>query len=80
MYKFLVEKYIFTICAYDLFKVKILPEKHYKLYLGQNTSKYFSQIINVDLHANGFKRVTVLQTVSNQEDTLKRLISMLPTA
>ena len=33
MYKFLVEKYIFSIFAYELFKVKM-----------QNTSKYCSQI------------------------------------
>ena len=44
MYKFLVEKYIFTIFAYELFKVKmkkmqIIPE----IYLGQNTSKIVNE-------------------------------------
>ena len=38
MYKFLVEKYIFTIFAFELFKVKIIPEINIfgqKLYVGE---------------------------------------------
>ena len=50
--------------------------------LGENTSKYCSRIIVVHVHATVFflnfsQRVTNLQTVSNQEVTLQRLISML---
>ena len=49
---------------------------------GENTSKYCSRIIVGHIHANGFslkfiQGVTALLTVSNQEVTLKRLISML---
>ena len=53
---FLVGKYIFTIFAYELFKVKMKNCKQYQKYkyLGQNTSKYGSQIIVVLVHANGF--------------------------
>ena len=51
MYIFLVEKYIFTSFAYKLFSVKIIPEY---IYLGKNISKYCSQIIVVDVHANDF--------------------------
>ena len=47
MYKFLVEKYKFSIFAYEFFKVKLKN-------LGQNTSKYCSQIIVGHVHANGF--------------------------
>ena len=56
MYKFLVEKYIFTIFAYELFKVKMKNCKSYQNYIifGQTTSKYRSQIIVVYDHANGF--------------------------
>ena len=56
MYKFLVEKYIFTIFACELFNVKqkIVNNTRNTLYLGQNTSKYRSQIIVVYVHANGF--------------------------
>ena len=45
MYKFLVEKYIFTVFAYEHFKY---------IYLGQNTSIYCSQMIVIHVHANGF--------------------------
>ena len=50
--------------------------------LGENTSKYCSWISVVHVYALFFflkftQRVTILQTVSNQEVTLKRLISML---
>ena len=56
MYKFLVKNYIFTFFAYELFKVKMKNCKKYQryIYLGQNTSKYCSQIIVVHFHANGF--------------------------
>ena len=58
MYKFLVEKKIFSIFAYEFFKIKLknckkkTPEIH--KYLGQNASKYCIQIIVVHVHANGF--------------------------
>ena len=57
MYKFLVEKYIFTIFGLELFKVKMKKNVNNirtTIYLGQNTSKYCSQIIAVYVHANGF--------------------------
>ena len=56
MYKVLVEKYIFTIFAYELFKVKIKNcNKTRNTYIWvKNTSKYCKQIIVVDVHANGF--------------------------
>ena len=40
-YKFLVEKYIFAIFAYELIKVKMKNCKKFQkyIYLGQNTSK-----------------------------------------
>ena len=49
---------------------------------GLNTSKYCSRIIVVHAHATDFflkftQCVTILQTVSNQEVTLERLIRML---
>ena len=49
-------KYIFTIFAYELSKVKVTNCKKYRKYkyLGQNTSKYCSQIIVVPVHANDF--------------------------
>ena len=56
MYKFLVEKFIFTIFAYELFKVKMKKNANNtrNVYiLGQHTSKYRSQIIVVHVHANG---------------------------
>ena len=47
-------------------------------------NSYCSQIIVVHVHANDDLKltqcVTILKTVSNQEVTLKRLISMLPLA
>ena len=56
MSKFLVEKYAFTIFAYELVKVKMKNCKLYQkyLYCGHNTSIYCSQIIVVHVHANGF--------------------------
>ena len=58
MYKFLVEKFIFTIFGLELFKVKMkkknVNNNRNTLYLGQNTFKYCSQIIVVYVHANGF--------------------------
>ena len=56
MYKFLVEKYIFTIFAYELFKVKMKNCKLYQIYvyLGQNTSKCCCQIIVVHVNATVF--------------------------
>ena len=53
------------------------------LYISaENTSKYCSPIIVVHVHATVFflkftQPVTILQTVSKQEVTLERLISML---
>ena len=46
----------FASFAYELFKVKMKKKKYYQkyIYLGQNTSKYCSQIIVVHVHANGF--------------------------
>ena len=57
MYKILVEKYIFTIFGLELNKVKMkknVNNNRNTLYLGQNTSKYCSQIMVVYVHANGF--------------------------
>ena len=56
MDRFLVKKYIFTIFAYELFKVRMKNCKYYQkyIYLGQNTSIYCSQIIVVHVYANGF--------------------------
>ena len=56
MYKFLVEKYIFTIFAFELFKIKLKNCKLYQkyIYIGSNTSKYHSQIIVVHVHATVF--------------------------
>ena len=83
--QFFGRKYIFTIFGLELFKVKMkknVNNNRNTFYLGQNTSKYCSQIIAVYAHANVFslkftQRITKLQTVSNQEVTLERLISML---
>ena len=54
MYNFLVEKYIFTIFTNERYKVKmeVIPEIHNVL--GQNTSKYRSQIIVVHVHETVF--------------------------
>ena len=56
MYKFLVEKYIFTIFVYELFKVKLKNVNNTRntYILGQNTSKYRSPIIVVHVHATVF--------------------------
>ena len=56
MYNFVVEKYIFTIFANELFKVKmkIVDNTGNTYVLGQNTSKYRSQIIIVHGHATVF--------------------------
>ena len=55
MFKFMVEKYIFSIFAYEFFKVKLKNCKYNQknVLLGQNTSKYCSQIIVVHVLANG---------------------------
>ena len=50
--------------------------------MGENTCKYCSRIVIVHVHATVFflkytERVTILQTVSNQEVTLKTLKNML---
>ena len=52
----MVEKYLFTIFVYELFKVisKNVNNTRNVQYLGQNTSKYCSQIIVAHVHANGF--------------------------
>ena len=56
MYKFLVEKKIFIILAYELSMsyCKNVNKNQKYIYLGQNTSIYCSQIIVVNVHANGF--------------------------
>ena len=54
IYKFLVEKNIVTIFACELFKDKIVNNTRNTLSLGQNISKYRSQLIVVYVHANGF--------------------------
>ena len=51
-------------------------------HMGKNTSKYCSRIIVVHVHATVSSKVhpachNTASTVSNQEVTLKRLISML---
>ena len=53
MYNFAVEKYIISIFANELFKVKmkIVDNTRNTYVLGQNTSKYRSQIIVVYGHA-----------------------------
>ena len=75
IFHFDLEKFISKNCKYIFFYQKCV-------HLGENTSKYFSQIIVVHVHATVFflkftQLVTVLQMVSNQKVTLKRLISML---
>ena len=78
IYIFLV---LFTIFHFDL---EISQNCKYLLFyqkfvhLGENTSNYCSRIIVVDVHAtvsflNFTLRVTILQMVSNQEVTLKRM-------
>ena len=60
-------------CKYIFFDQKFV-------HLGENASTYCSRMIVVHVHATVFfsskfaQRVTILQTVSNQEATLKRLI------
>ena len=56
MNKFLVEKYKFSIFAYEFSKVKlkIVNNTRNTKYLGQNTSKYCSRIIEGHVHANDF--------------------------
>ena len=78
IFHFDLEKFVSKNCKYAFFNQKFV-------YLGENTSKYCSRIIVVhDLATVFFRKftqhVTILQTVSNQEVTLKRLISILRTA
>ena len=57
MYKFLVEKYVylqFVLVNFLRSKWKIINNTRNTLYLGQNTSKYRSQIVVIYVHANGF--------------------------
>ena len=56
MYKFLAENiYLqFLHVKFSRSKCKIVNNIKNTLYLGQNTSKYRSQIIVVYVHANGF--------------------------
>ena len=59
-----------------------IHKAHFIAFSPQNTSMYCRQIIVVHVHANAYflkftQRLKMLQTVSNQEVTLKRLISML---
>ena len=77
-FHFDLEKFAGKNCKYIFFYQK-------SVHLGENTSKYCSMIIVVHVHATVCfffllkftQRVTILQTVSNQEVILKRLISML---
>ena len=78
IFHFDFEKFISKNCKHIFFYQKFV-------YLGENTSKYCSGIIVVHVHATGVflkftRRVTILHTVSNQEVTLKILISMLQIA
>ena len=91
IYVFLV---LFTIFYFDLEKFISENCKYIFLYqkfihLGEDTSKYYSRIIVVHVHATVFflkftQRVTIFQMVSNQEVTIKRplltLISMVQIA
>ena len=75
IFHFYHEKFISKNCKYIFFYQKFV-------HLGENTSIYCSWIIVVHVHATVFSKVlpacvTILQTVSNQEVTLKRLKSML---
>ena len=56
MYKFLVEKYKFTILRvnFSMSKWKIVNNTRNTYILGQNTFKYCSQTIVLYVHANGF--------------------------
>ena len=78
IFHFDLEKFISKNCTYVFFDQKFV-------HLGQNTSIYCSSLIVFHVHATVFflkftQPVTILQTVSNQEVTLKRLISMLQIA
>ena len=77
IFHFDLEKFISKNCQYIFFYQKFV-------HLGEKTSKYRSRIIVVNVDATVFlkftQRVTILQTVSNQEVTLKRLINMLRVA
>ena len=55
MYKYPIEIFIFTIFAYELFKVKMkIVNSTRNLYiLVQNASNYRRQISVVNVHANG---------------------------
>ena len=78
---------LFTIFHFDDEKFISKHFKHTFFYqkvvnLGETTSKYCNKIIVIHVHATSFfltftQRVTILQTVSNQEVIQKRLISML---
>ena len=75
MFHFDLEKFVRKNCKYIFFYQKFV-------HLGKNASKYCSRKIVVLFHATVYflqftKRVTIFQTVSNQEVTLKRLISKL---
>ena len=54
--KILVEKYIFTIfvCNFSRSRCKVVNNIRNTLCLGQNTSKYRSQIVIAYVHENGF--------------------------
>ena len=62
MYKFLVEKYIFTILLMNFSRSNctIVNNTRNAFDVGHNTSKYCSQIIVVHVHANGFLFVLLL--------------------
>ena len=71
IFYFDLEKFISKNCKYIFFYQKFV-------HFGENTSTYCSQIIVVQVHTTFFsQRVTILQSILNQEVTLKRLISML---
>ena len=78
IFHFDLEKFISKNCKYIYFSTR-------NLYIfGENTSIYCSLTIAVHVYATFFLKftqcVTLLQTVSNQEVTLKRLISILQIA
>ena len=78
MYKFLVEKNIFTISACELFKVKIkiVNNTRNTYVLGQNASKYRRQINSFCLCKCGSLKCTQrVAMVSNQEVTLTLTLS-----
>ena len=74
--------YIFFVWTFQGQNKEIVNNTRNTIYLGQNTSKYCN-CSSCSCKWSSLKftqRVTILRTVSNQEVTLKRLITMLPIA